>query len=58
MQTAVRLDPSNFKLRMFLIEFYVDYNMHKRAEGELIRYLTLAPNDKEAQAMLDKISGM
>lgn len=57
-QTAVRLDPSNFKIRRMLVEFYVDYDMHKRAEGELTRYLSLVPDDKEAQAMLDKVKSV
>ena len=57
MQTAVRLDPTDFKLRMILVDFYVDYNMTKRAEGELTRYLSLVPDDKEAQRMLEKIKG-
>lgn len=54
-QTAVRLDPKNSKIRVMLVEFLVEQNMMKRAEGELNRYLELVPDDREARSMLAKI---
>jgi curved DNA-binding protein CbpA len=56
MQTAARLDPKNAKIRIMLAEFFIEMNMIKRAEGELRRFLELAPNNKEAQDLLDSLS--
>ena len=55
LQAGVKLDPKNPKIRMMLVEFLVDNNMLKRAEGELRRFLEVAPGNKEATAMLNKI---
>lgn len=55
LQSAVKLDPKNTKIRMMLVEFFVDKKMTKRAIGELNRFLELAPNDKEATKMLSKL---
>ncbi|MBK9163831.1 MAG: DnaJ domain-containing protein [Acidobacteria bacterium] len=55
LQTAVRLDAKNWKIREMLIEFYTDYDMVKRAEGEIGRFLELVPNHKEALAALARI---
>jgi hypothetical protein len=55
MQTAAKLDPKNPKIRLMLAEFFIDMNLIKRAEGELTRFLEIAPNNREAQAMLAKI---
>jgi curved DNA-binding protein CbpA len=55
LQTAVRLDPKNFKIRTMLIEFFIANNMLKRAEGELNRYLDLVPSSMEARSMLGKL---
>ncbi len=55
LQTAVKLDPKNPKIRMMLVEFFVDMKMTKRAEGELKRFLELVPGDKEAMKMAAKI---
>ncbi len=55
MQMAAKLDPTNPKIRLMLAEFFIDMNMMKRAEGELKRFLEIAPNNKEAQAMLARI---
>lgn len=55
MQTAVRLDPKNAKVRMMLVEFFMDWNMTKRAEGELKRFLEIAPDNKDAQVLLAKV---
>ena len=55
LNTAVRLDPKNSKVRIMLVEFLIGQKMVKRAEGELKRFLELVPNDKEAMAMLAKL---
>lgn len=55
-QTGVKLDPTNTKIRMMLVEFLVDNNMMKRAEGELRRFLEVVPGNKEATAMLNRIA--
>ena len=52
LQTAVKLDPRNAKIRLMLVEFFVEMNMNKRAEGELKRFLELVPSNAEAKAML------
>lgn len=54
-QTAVRMEPDNVTFRLLLAEFYVQYNLLKRAEGELQRLLAIAPNNKEAQILLDTL---
>lgn len=56
LQTAVRLDPNNPTFRLLLAEFYIQYNLLKRAEGELNRLLAIAPNNKEAQNLLDSLA--
>lgn len=55
LQTAVRLDAKSWKIREMLIEFYTDYDMNKRAEGEIRRFLELVPNHKEAMAALARL---
>ena len=55
LQTAVKLDPKNVKVRMMLVDFLVEMKMTKRAEGELKRFLELVPNNKEAIAALSKL---
>lgn len=55
LQTAIKLDPKNSKVRMMLVDFLIDQNMLKRAEGELKRFLELVPNSKEALAALAKL---
>jgi tetratricopeptide (TPR) repeat protein len=52
LQAAVKLDPMNPKIRMMLVEFFVGMKMAKRAEGELKRFLELAPGSREATKML------
>jgi tetratricopeptide (TPR) repeat protein len=54
-QAAVKLDPKNPKIRMMLVEFFVDMKMEKRAAGELKRFLEIVPGNKEATRMLEKI---
>lgn len=55
LQTAVRLEPKNFKIRAMLVDFFVANNMLKRAEGELNRFLDLVPTSSEARSMLERI---
>jgi tetratricopeptide (TPR) repeat protein len=52
LQTAVKLDPKNPKIRMMLVEFFADMKMAKRAIGELKRFLELVPENKEAAKRL------
>jgi curved DNA-binding protein CbpA len=55
LQTAVKLEPENPIFRIMLAEFFVQYNLIKRAEGELKRFLAIAPDNDEAQALLDSL---
>ncbi len=57
LQTAVRLDPKNPKIRMMLVEFFIEIKMAKRAEGELKRFLELVPGNREAMNMLAELPG-
>jgi predicted Zn-dependent protease len=52
LQMAVKLDPVNPKIRMMLVDFFIEMKMAKRAEGELKRFLELVPGNKEATKML------
>ena len=54
-QTAIRLDPNNEIYRIISAEFFVHYSLPKRAEGELKRLLAIAPNNREAQTLLDSL---
>ena len=54
-QHAVRLDPKNVKIRMMLVDFFIDMNMTKRAVGELNRFLDLMPGNGEAAKRLDRL---
>lgn len=55
MQAAVKLDPSNPKIRLMLVEFLMENNLLKRAEGELNRFLQIDPNNSEAKRLLQKL---
>lgn len=55
MQAAARIEPANPKIRLMLAEFFIDMNLLKRAEGELKRFLEIAPNNADAQKLLDSI---
>lgn len=54
-QTAIKIDPKNPKIRMMLVEFFMDMNMAKRAEGELKRFLEVVPGNHEATTMLRRL---
>ncbi|HVF30584.1 MAG TPA: DnaJ domain-containing protein [Pyrinomonadaceae bacterium] len=55
LQIAVKLEPKNPKIRMMLVEFFVDMKMARRAEGELKRFLELVPENKDAARLLAKV---
>jgi curved DNA-binding protein CbpA len=55
LQTAVKMDPKNPKIRMMLVEFFIDMKMTKRAIGELNRFLEIVPGNKEAEKLLAQI---
>jgi curved DNA-binding protein CbpA len=55
MQAAIRLEPNNATYRLMLAEFFVNVKLLKRAEGELNRLLGIAPDNKEARALLDSL---
>ena len=54
-QAAVRLDPNNPTFKILLAEFFIQFNLLKRAEGELVRLLAIFPSNRDAQAMLDNL---
>ncbi len=56
LQTAVKLDAANAEYRLMLAEFFVQYNLPKRAEGELNRLLQIFPKHREAERLLDSLS--
>jgi hypothetical protein len=57
LQTAVKLDPKNPKIRLMLVDFLEEMNMAKRAVGELKRFLEIVPDNKDAQRRLAKLQG-
>ena len=54
-QTAIKLEPNNELYRIISAEFFIKYGLVKRAEGELKRLLVIAPNNMEAQTLLDSL---
>lgn len=55
LQTAIRMDPENIEFRIMLIEFFIEMDLLKRAEGELVRMLAIKPDHQEAKEMLRQI---
>jgi curved DNA-binding protein CbpA len=55
LQTAIKLEADNPSHRIMLAEFFIQYNLVKRAEGELTRLLAVFPDSKEAKALLDSL---
>lgn len=55
LQAAVKLEPDNPTFRIMLAEFFVQYNLLKRAEGELNRLLAIFPDNNEAKNLLDTL---
>jgi curved DNA-binding protein CbpA len=56
LQAAVKIDPKNTKIRMMLVEFFTDMNMNKRAIGELNRFLTVEPGNRQAKLLLQNLT--
>lgn len=54
-QSAIKLDPENELYRIISAEFFIQYNLLKRAEGELKRLLAIAPENRDAQTLLDSL---
>jgi curved DNA-binding protein CbpA len=54
-QMAIKLDSNNSTFRIMLAEFFIQYNLLRRAEGELQRLLVQFPNNREAQMLLDSL---
>lgn len=55
LQTAIKLDGDTPAYRIMLAEFFIQYNLFKRAEGELGRLLAAFPDNQEARALLDSL---
>ena len=55
LQTAIKLEADNPTFRIMLVEFFIQNNLLKRAEGELNRMLAVFPDNKEARALLDTL---
>ncbi len=55
LQTAVKLDPENTIYRIMLVELFIEIGLKARAKGELNRLLEFAPENKEAQSLLDSL---
>ena len=55
MQTAIKMEPENMEYRIMLIEFFLEMDLIKRAEGELVRMLAVKPDHKEAAELLNQI---
>ncbi len=55
LQTAVKLDSQNADYRIMLAEFFIGIGFVKRAEGELKRLLTIAPNNSDARTLLNSL---
>jgi curved DNA-binding protein CbpA len=52
---AIKIEQSNPDFRVMLVEFYIEFGLMKRADGELQRLLEISPNNKEAKLLLDKL---
>lgn len=55
LQAAIKLESDNPAHRIMLAEFFIQYNLLKRAEGELNRLLAILPDNKEAKMLLDSL---
>ena len=55
MQAALKLDPNNATFRILLAEFFIQFNLLKRAEGELTRLLDVFPSNREARDLLESL---
>ncbi|MEZ5344354.1 MAG: DnaJ domain-containing protein [Pyrinomonadaceae bacterium] len=57
MHAAIVLDNRNSEYRMMLAELYLDIGLIVRAKGELNKLLEIRPDNREARALLDRVSG-
>jgi curved DNA-binding protein CbpA len=55
MQAALKVDPNNVTFRIMLAEFFIQFKLMKRAEGELNRLLAIFPSNQEARNLLNSI---
>ena len=56
LQIAIKLDGERADYRIMLAEFYVQFGLLKRAEGELNRLLAIFPSNNEARMLLDSLA--
>lgn len=54
-QAALKIDPNNPTFRIMLAEFFLQFNLKKRAEGELTRLLAIFPSNREAKELLERV---
>ena len=54
--SAIKLEADNPTFRIMLVEFFMQYNQMKRAEGELNRLLAIFPDNHEARVLLDSLA--
>lgn len=55
MQAALKIDPNNATFRLMLAEFFIQFKLMKRAEGELNRLLAIFPSNREARDLLNSL---
>lgn len=55
LQAAAKTEPANAEIRFMLVDFYLAMKLTKRAEGELLRFLEVAPANTEALERLRRI---
>ena len=55
LQTAIKLDEKNPDYRIMLTEFFIQFGLAKRAEGELNKLLAIYPKHPEAKMLLDTL---
>ena len=54
-QAAIAIDGSNSLYHIFLAELYRDIGLHRRAQAELERALSIEPQNTEARRLLDSL---
>jgi len=57
-QEAIKCDEKNITYRVLLARFYRDMKLFKRAESEAQRALSMDPNNREAQRLLDSLKNI
>ncbi|MEJ7624546.1 MAG: DnaJ domain-containing protein [Pyrinomonadaceae bacterium] len=56
LQAALKLDANNVTFRLLLVEFFIQNNLRKRAQGELERLLAIAPENREALQLFESLA--